>query len=80
MELLSETGQPTITLSRPDCTSLELKLNVSSKGKLWSHIGDYLFEVSTAKKNTGSVLLTDEQYAFISILLKKSSWENCRDL
>ena len=80
MELLSETGQPTITLSRPDCTSLELKLNVSSKGKLWRHIGDYLFEVGTAKKNTGSVLLTDEQYAFISLLLKRETWETCRNL
>jgi len=80
MELLSETGKPTIILSRPDCTSLELKLNVSSKGKLWRHIGDYLFEVGSAKKNTGTILLTDEQYDFMSILLKRTTWETCRDL
>ena len=80
MELLSETGQPTITLSRPLCTSLELKLNVSSKGKLWHHIGDYLFEVGTAKKDTGTILLTDEQYDFICILMKRATWEDCRSL
>jgi len=80
MELLSETGKPTITLSRPLCTSLELKLNVSSKGKMWRHIGDYLFEVGSAKKNTGTILLTDEQYDFICILLKRETWEDCRSL
>lgn len=80
MELLSETGKPTMTLTRPQCTSLELKLNVSSKGKLWRHIGDYLFEVGSAQKNTGTVLLTDEQYDFIGILLKRDTWEDCRTL
>lgn len=80
MELLSETGKPTMTLTRPQCNSLELKLNVSSKGKLWRHIGDYLFEVGSAQKNTGTVLLTDEQYDFICILMKRDTWETCRSL
>ena len=80
MELLSETGKPQITLTRPQCTSLELKLNVSSKGKLWRHIGDYLFEVGSAQKDKSSILLTDEQYDFMSILLKRTTWEDCRGL
>ena len=80
MELLSETGKPQITLTRPQCTSLELKLNVSSKGKMWSHIGNYLFEVASAQKNTSSILLTDEQYEFMSLLLARSTWEDCRGL
>jgi hypothetical protein len=80
MELISETGHPSITLTRPQCASLELKLNVSSKGKLWSHIGDLLFEVASAKKDTGTILLTDEQYAFLGILLKRNTWEDCQNL
>jgi hypothetical protein len=81
MELLSETGQPTIILTRAECSSLELKLNVSSKGNLWRHIGDYLFEYGTGKSDAvKSILLTAYQREFIGILLKKPTWETCRDL
>jgi hypothetical protein len=81
MELLSENGQPTITLTRAECSSLELKLNVSSKGNLWRHIGDYLFDYGTGKSDTVTrILLTAYQYEFISILLKKPTWETCRGL
>ena len=81
MELLSEAGQPTITLTREQCSSLELKLNVSSKGNLWRHIGDYLFDYGTGKSDAvTSILLTPYQYEFINILLKKPTWETCRGL
>ena len=81
MDLLSETGYPTITLTRKVCTDLELKLNVSSKGRLWSHIGDILFDYGTGKDNaTTSILLTDYQYSFIQMLLKRATWESCRGL
>jgi hypothetical protein len=81
MDLLSETGRPTIALSRQECTELELKLNVSSKGQLWSHIGDILFDYGTGKNDTTtSILLTDYQYSFIQMLLKRATWESCRGL
>lgn len=81
MELLSETGRPTITLTARDSIDMELKLNVTSKGKTWSHIGDILYDFGSGKKGaTASILLTDEQYDFVEVLQKRTSWEKCRDL
>lgn len=81
MKFLSETGQPTITLAKQGCTDLELKLNVSSKGRSWSHIGDILYDYKSGKDNVPtSILLTDEQYGFIQLLMKRATWESCRGL
>jgi len=81
MQLLSENGQPTITLTAKESIALELKLNVTSKGKIWSHIGDILFEFGSNKKNANNrILLTTDQYAFVGVLMARATWEDCRDL
>ena len=81
MQLLSENSQPTITLTADESIALELKLNVTSKGKIWSHIGDILFEFGSNKKNAAnSILLTADQYDFIEVLMTRATWESCRDL
>ena len=81
MDLLSETGRPTITLTARESIDLELKLNVTSKGKTWSHIGDILYDFGSGKKGAiTSILLTEEQYDFVEVLLKRATWEQCRDL
>jgi hypothetical protein len=81
MQLLSENGQPTIMLTAAESITLELKLNVTSKGKIWSHIGDILFEFGSGKKNAAnSILLTIDQYDFIEVLMSRATWESCRDL
>ena len=80
MELHSETRQqPIIQLTREEARELELRLNVTSKGERWSHIGDILYDYSSSNKK-GYILLTDKQYEFIGILLKKKSWEECNTL
>ena len=81
MQLLSENGRPTITLTAQESIDLELKLNVTSKGKIWSHIGDILFEFGSNKKDAAnSILLTLEQYDFVEVLMARATWESCRDL
>ena len=80
MELHSETRQqPIIQLTRDEARELELRFNVTSKGELWSHIGDILYDYS-ARNIKGYILLTEKQYEFIGILLKKKSWEECNML
>ena len=45
---------------------IELKLNVSKFGKIWSHIGDHLFQYGTRTRGpTDTLTVTKEQYEFI---------------
>ena len=79
MQIISASGNPTIALTPIECVQLELKLNVSSKGKVWSHIGDILFEYGTAKKDAlTAIRVSDEQYRFIQLLMVKDTWMSCR--
>ena len=81
MEILHEDGKHRFTLEKKECIPLELKLNVSSKGREWSHIGTILFEFATEKpKALTSITLTDAQYEFLIMLMGKRSWEECRNL
>ena len=81
MQILSDSGNPTIVLTARECIQLELKLNVTSKGKVWSHIGDFLYDYGISKKGAErSILVTDEQYRFLQTLMVKETWVNCRDL
>jgi len=81
MEMLHEDGVNKFTLTKKECIPLELKLNVSSKGRLWSHIGTILFEFATEKPNAlSSITLTDAQYEFVLMLMGKRSWEECKGL
>ena len=60
---------------------LELCLNVTKYGNTWSHIGDALYKYGTEKNNTKTeMLVTDEQFTFLSFLLEKDSWRDCYDL
>lgn len=79
MEMLHEDGANKFTLAKKECIPLELKLNVSSKGRLWSHIGTILFEFATEKPQAlTSITLTDVQYEFMLMLMGKRSWEDCK--
>jgi hypothetical protein len=68
-------------LDKKECIDLELRLNVSSKGRTWSHIGDYLFEYgSGSSKAAKSMTVEPFQYTFLCQLLEKRSWEDCKGL
>ena len=81
MEILHEDGINKFTLTRKECIPLELKLNVSSKGREWIHIVNILYEFSASQPNAlSSITVTDDQYKFLIMLMGKQSWEECRDL
>jgi hypothetical protein len=81
MKIITESGKYTFTLKKSECVPLELKLNVTAKGKGWKHIGDYLYEYGTDQHRAiTELVVTDEQYEFLIMLMGKKSWEDCRDL
>jgi len=74
MNLTTDTNKPPIILTREDARALELKLNVTSKKHLWSSIGDMLYAYHTRKSGAKtSIVLTDEQYEFLSKLMLVSA-------
>ena len=70
-----------ILMDKQEAGIMELKLNVSSKGHLWKHLGDAFFAVKTESPDAPSrLVLTKEQMVFLKVLQTRSSWENCKDL
>lgn len=66
-------------LDRKDARDLELKLNVSSKGRPWISLGTTFFEFHS----TGipvQVEVTKEQFQFLELLTTKKGWESCKGL
>jgi len=53
MKIITESGKHTFTLKKSECVPLELKLNVTKKGKEWKHIGEYLFDFGSDKPKIG---------------------------
>jgi hypothetical protein len=81
MKIITESGKHTFTLKKSECVPLELKLSVTSKAKGWKHIGDYLFEFGTDKeKAISELVVTNEQYEFLIMLMGKKNWEECKHL
>ena len=67
------------TLTEAESVHLELKLNVTSKGKEWASIGDHLFAYGTRKTVSEVLTVNYDQFAFLSLLMTKQ-WKDCRDL
>ena len=61
-----------------EATALELKLNVTSKGKEWKEIGTVLFIIGTNRDDAKTrVIITPEQFAFLKMLHEREGgWEN----
>ena len=77
MELLSANRSP-LLLTTAEAIQLELKLNVTSNGRLWSNIGDALYNFGTKKATAASkIVVTDEQYDFLTRIQSLSS-DDCR--
>ena len=80
MRLLCD-KHPTLNMNEADCIDLELKLNVSSKGRPWAHIGQMLFEYGTKKRGAlKNIVLEMEEYEFLVKLYNQPSWESCKGL
>jgi hypothetical protein len=68
----------TLLLDEKECIELELKLNVTSKGRLWKGIGDELFAFGTYQKEAKArIAVTLEQLAFLKDLQNKTK-DACR--
>ena len=67
------------TVTEAESVHLELKLNVTSKGKEWSTLGDHLFAYGTNKSASEVLTVNNEQFAFLSLLMTKQ-WKECKDL
>ena len=73
-------GSIHFSLTEQQCIDLELRLNVTSKAKLWGHIGAYLYEYGTGKSEMNKLKVSTEEYTFLCKLLEAKTWEDCRDL
>lgn len=67
-------------LTENQSIALELKLNVTSKGKVWAHIGDHLYNFGVKKPCEPALIVTAEQYCFLQVLLTRGTYKDCYDL
>jgi hypothetical protein len=71
----------TIELTEKEAIDVELKLNVTSKGHEWKHIGDVLFNFgSNNQEAIFEYTVTSIQMEFIKMLMTKNSYQECRGL
>ena len=64
-------------LSKREALDLELKLNVSKNGKVWRNIGDILFNFQATVNTNDELVVTQQQFEYLSMLLGKDSWSDC---
>ena len=70
-----------IELTERDAIDLELKLNVTSKGHKWKHIGDVLYNFGSNKDEAVfEYTITSIQMEFLKMLMTKTSYRECKDL
>jgi len=68
-------------LTEREAIDLELKLNVTSKGHEWKHIGDVLYNFGSNKDEAVfEFTVTSIQMEFLKILVTKNSYKDCKDL
>jgi hypothetical protein len=60
---------------------LELKLNVTKYAHTWKSIGDVLYDFGARKPNAiNNLIVTTEQYDYLTMLMKEPSWKTCKGL
>ena len=64
-----------------EARDLELKLNVTSKGRPWIELGNLLFKFSARDLSVASRhVITGEQLAFLKVLQTRKGTDACKDL
>lgn len=51
---------------------LEIKLNITNKGKDWANIGDYIYNFIVKRTETCPLYVNDEQWVFLEKLNNQS--------
>ena len=64
----------TFTLTECDAIDLELKLNVTSKGRTWAKLGDHLYAFGTNQPCANVLVVTNDQFEFLTLLRTYVSW------
>ena len=67
-------------LNKKEALDLELKLNVSKYRREWSNIGDILFNFQANATENASLLVTQQQFNYLTMLMGKESWRECQNL
>ena len=79
--LLITDDKRSFKLTQKESIDLELKLNVSAYGKMWTHIGDVLYKHgSSFQEEYMELAIGKEEYDLLLKLLEKTSWEQCIDM
>jgi hypothetical protein len=70
----------TLLLDEKECVALELKLNVTSKGRPWITIGNELFAFGTyTREAKARLVVSPEQLAFLK-KIQTTPTEDCKHL
>ena len=79
--LLITDDKRSFRLSQKESIDLELKLNVSAYGKMWTHIGDVLYKHgSSFQEEYMELAIGKEEYDFLLKLLEKTTWMQCQGM
>jgi len=68
------------TVTAREAIDLELKLNVTSKGREWVKLGDHLYAFGTKQPCSNVLVVTNDQFAFLKILGTYASYRDCTSL
>ena len=81
LKIINKDKTKAFELTPEKSIQLELSLNVTKYGNAWSHIGDALYKYGSEKKEVNKELpVTNEQFEFLSLLVKKEDWRDCTEL
>lgn len=62
---LDNNHRTSFELSRETSIKLELELNKSDKGKIWSHVGDKLYNYGIGKESMDKIILSNEIFFYL---------------
>ena len=79
--LTIQSDTDSFVLTRDEANDLELKLNVTTVGRIWRPIGDVLFNFSVQNREAlTSYAVTSEQFVFLQQLRQRKGWSSCKGL
>ena len=80
LNITTQVGIPMMGLTKQDAAQMELKLNVSSKGREYQDLGDLFFTFAYEATHGMEHVVSETVYAFLQQLSEKNNWEECRGL
>ncbi len=69
--IIQEPSENSIKLSRKEALKLELRLNISEYGQLWSEIGDILYDYAIEKTTPKNLTVSGFQFIVLNHFYKE---------